>query len=209
MTVNSNEPFRIKIDGTDTPADGDLERAYAELEKEASGSMQASTPLPTDMRASSQPTPLPQQTTTALTPLPLDPRKSANRDTPTDRPLTKYEEMCRAKSLNIGAADVKVIAEFSQIIAAVNEATRMLDRLEKTYPDQLPDRLLTLIRENLRDSTQTMLKELHAMRNGRVQKKYDKKYVCCECHTVFLVPLPADNVCDACRASSVPRSAPY
>lgn len=45
-----------------------------------------------------------------------------------------------------------------------------------------------------------MLKEFHALRHGQQQKKYDKRNICCGCHSVFMVPLPADGMCDECRA---------
>jgi len=192
--VSQNDPFRIKLDSE--PA-ADLRQAYADLERQGA----SQTPLP--QRPANAPTPAPVAPVAAVcTPVPTE--------TPNpDRPLSKYEEMCRARSLTIASADVNVITQFSQVIAALNDALRAAEKLPVTHPNVMPERMTSLIRDNLRECAQTMMKELHAMRNGRVQKKYDKRNVCCECHTVFLVPLPADNVCDACRAAKVPRSGPY
>jgi hypothetical protein len=217
--VPANDPFRIKIDSTEVSAPSDLSALYADLEREIASTTSTATPLPADVAGE---TPLPQRPTpppakivtpapvSAATPAPTRPPVCTETPAPVeDRPLTKYEELCRTRSLTIGKADVGVIAEFSQVIAAMNEVQRQLDKVLKTHPEHIPERLANLVRENMRESAQTMLKELHAMRNGRVQKKYDKRCICTVCHSVFLVPLPADNICDACRASSVPRSAPY
>ena len=116
------------------------------------------------------------------------------------RPLTRYEQLCRQKSVIIESDDVEIMTEFSEIISHVNEIARMVEKLEKEYPDYVPQRFIDMWSQNLKETSMVMLKEFHALRHGKEQKKYDKRNICCGCHSVFMVPLPADGMCDECRA---------
>jgi hypothetical protein len=124
---------------------------------------------------------------------------------PDSRPMTRYEELCRKPSMSLEAGDVSVMTDLSEIIARVNEAARYVERLQKEHPNFMPERFLNLWINNLRDTSQVMMREFHALRNGRQQKKYDKRCICAKCNGVFLTVLPG-GVCDECRASK--RSAP-
>jgi hypothetical protein len=204
---DNNKPFRINL--TETPGEGgEWAKALADLQSDAhevAPATPGSTPI---AHAGTEPTP--RQNDTPATPAPpvgiAPPTPLADS---TERPLSKYEELIRTPSMKMEKADLGVITEFSQVIGAVNVAARALDDLDKRHPDQIPERMINLCRDNLRETGQVMLRELQALRHGRVQKKYDKRCVCVQCHSVFMVPLPADGICDACRASMVPRSAPY
>lgn len=123
--------------------------------------------------------------------------------------LSRYERLCKTPTLKLKKADVEVMTEFSNIIARVNDTGRVLTELHRQHPDVLPDRIYKTVRENLKETAMVMLREFHEMRHGRAQKKYDKKYVCERCHGVFMVPLPADNICDCCRSEKTPGSGRY
>jgi hypothetical protein len=197
-----SDPFRIEItSGGDA---GDWASAMENLQQEASVPSAPVGPVKpiatgassTPVQAGSPPSGLPNAAEVDATPT-------------TDRPLSKYEELIRTPSMKMERADLGVMTEFSQIIALVSNAARAADAVEKKHPGQVPERLIRLWRDNLRETSTVMLRELHAMRNGRQQKKYDKRCVCVECHSVFMVPLPGDGVCDACRAAKAPRTGPY
>ncbi len=122
---------------------------------------------------------------------------------------SRYEEVIRRKSLKVEKADVHVMMEFSSIIAKVNEAGKTITKIRDQYPDEIPTHLSNGIRDNIKETATVMLKEFQAMRHGRTQKKYDKKYVCKKCHSVFMVPLGKEGICDECKASQTSSSAPY
>ncbi|MCC7391855.1 hypothetical protein IT571_05800, partial [Candidatus Sumerlaeota bacterium] len=75
----------------------------------------------------------------------------------------------------------------------------------RAHSDYFPERLFKTWTDNLKETSTVMMKELHEMRHGRQQKKYDKRYVCSTCSCVFMVPLGPDQVCDACKAARVPK----
>lgn len=169
------DPFRIDINDDA----GDWMSALNDLEKEQEKSA-SSEPPPPEAPAPEKPTPAP------------------------DRPLTKYEELCRAPSMNVAKEDLSVISQFSAVIASVNDAGRSIDGLRKSFPHAVEERHFSTWSENLKMTATTMMREFHALRNGRQQKKYDKRCVCEKCHSVFMVALPG-NICDECRAQEVPR----
>lgn len=143
-------------------------------------------------------------------PKPADP-EAATRDitnpelNKTPRSLSRYEELCHTPTLKMESGDLNVIVAFSEVIAKVNAAGKSLNTLRKKQPELFPAHMYHTWVENLKETSTVMMKEFHHLRNGRQQKKYDKRYVCEKCHSVFMVPLPSDNTCDACRASAVPR----
>lgn len=126
-----------------------------------------------------------------------------------DRPMTRYEQLCKLPSMQMERADMDVMVEFSEVIALVNKAGRSATKLRDNHPYALPEHITNMIRNNLKETATVMLRELHIMRNGRAKKTYEKKFVCKSCHSVFMVPLPGDGICDECRAGMTPRSSPY
>ncbi len=125
-----------------------------------------------------------------------------------DRPMTRYEQLCKLPSMPMEQDDKKVMVEFSGVIAKVNEAGKAFSQLRHQFPELIPPHLQSALRENLRETSTVMLRELHNMRNGRQQKKYDNRYICKRCHSVFMIPLPSDRLCDECRASDTATAAP-
>lgn len=121
----------------------------------------------------------------------------------------RYEKLCKTPSMRMEQADMMVLSEFSEIIASVNQAGKLVGRLQSRFPDYINERMIHVCRENLKETATVMLKEFHTLRHGRQQKKYDKRCICRKCHNIFMVPLPGDGICDECRASQTPRSAPY
>lgn len=124
---------------------------------------------------------------------------------PKQRPLSRYEEMIRAPSLTMNKEDINAITEFSEMIAKVNAAQRSLEKLRTAHPELFNERMYSGWTANLKETGMIMLKEFHALRNGRQQKKYDKRFVCSKCHSVFMVPLPPEGLCDECKGSKTPR----
>lgn len=122
---------------------------------------------------------------------------------------SRYEELCRTPSISMKQTDMLVMSEFSEIIGQVNKAGKALNTLRKQHPGLVQDRLAETCVENLKETSQVMLREFHSMRHGREQKKYDKRCVCVNCHGVFMTPLPSDRICDECRAGQTPSAAPY
>ncbi|MCC6547391.1 hypothetical protein IT570_09510 [Candidatus Sumerlaeota bacterium] len=119
--------------------------------------------------------------------------------------MSRYDELRRAPTLKMQSADLGVIVAFSDLIAKVNVAGKAINDLKRAHPDFFPDRLFKTWTDNLKETSTVMMKELHEMRNGRQQKKYDKRCICKACHGVFMVSLGADQLCDACKAARVPK----
>ncbi|CAN5465144.1 hypothetical protein BH09SUM1_BH09SUM1_29600 [soil metagenome] len=194
-------PFRIEIKAD--PAEGaqDWQSAMAEFEeKEKPKRPVAAKPTapPPPTRASERPK--------------LTPDDVATRDdAPVSqaRPMTRYEELCKTPSMKIEKADISVITDFSLLIGRVNEIGRDLLKLQKDAPEMFQERFYRTWHDNVKETSVIMLKELHALRNGRQQKKYDKKYVCSKCHSVFMAALGPDLLCDACKGEMAPRNGPY
>lgn len=128
---------------------------------------------------------------------------------PTDRPLSKYELLCRTPSMKMEKGDLKVWTEFSVVIGKVSAAAAALERLRTRVPSMKDNRSCRTCADNLKETSIVMMKEFHSLRNGRAAKKYDATHVCAECHMVFMVPLPEDGICDACRGAKAPRLGPY
>lgn len=122
-----------------------------------------------------------------------------------DTTRSRYDEIRKTPTLKMESGDLSVMVEFSEIIARVNTAGKAISTLRKAHPNLFPERLYKTWTDNLKETSTVMMREFHNMRNGRQQKKYDKRCICSVCHSVFMVPLGADQTCDACRAAKVPR----
>ncbi|MEO8376044.1 MAG: hypothetical protein ABI579_00100 [Candidatus Sumerlaeota bacterium] len=155
--------------------------------------------------------PRPEQTPKKTGNEPTQPSIATRDETSPDLSLTpnsstsRYDEIRKSSSMKMGAADLTVIVAFSDLIAKVNFAGKAINELRRQHPDFFPDRLFKTWTDNLKETSTVMMKELHAMRNGRQQKKYDKRCICSECSGVFMVPLGPDQTCDACKAAKVPK----
>ena len=130
---------------------------------------------------------------------------------PKDDPLNqtnKYRELCKKPSMTVKSDDLAVMNEFSEVIGSVSEAANLLEEFVKEYPDVIPEQKLRIWDDNLRETASIMFREFHQLRHGKQNKVYDKKYICKECKSVFMVPLP-ENICDECRSKQLPRSSDY
>ena len=137
----------------------------------------------------------------------IDPRDETSPELSrsTGSALSRYDELRKAPTMKMQSADLTVIVAFSDLIAKVNAAGKAVNELKRAHPDYFPERLFKIWTDNLKETSTVMMKELHEMRHGRQQKKYDKRYVCSTCSCVFMVPLGPDQVCDACKAARVPK----
>ncbi len=138
------------------------------------------------------------------TPIPIASEKPVREE----RPLTKYEELCKKRSVTMGREDLDVFTELSDMLCSVNESLAEFQKVIGEHPELIQKHIAKTCEDNLKDTAAVMFKEFHALRNGRMNKTYDPKCVCKQCHTVYMVPLPGDGLCDECRAAEVPRQAP-
>lgn len=128
--------------------------------------------------------------------------------TPTKEGLSRYEQLCKTPSMQVKSKDYKVIDEFSDILSNVNTALNALKKFETEHPYLVAPNVFRIVEDALKESSTILFREFHNLRNGVKQKTYERKYVCSECHSVFMVPLP-DNVCDECRGKKAHGLAPY
>ena len=123
--------------------------------------------------------------------------------------MKRYEELCKTPSMKIETEDLKVINELSDILSAVNSAISQLKRFEEKHPYLIAPNVFRVWEDNLKETSSIMFREFHNLRNGKKKKVYDKRYVCNECHSVFMMPLP-EGICDECRSRKASEgSAPY
>lgn len=121
------------------------------------------------------------------------------------RSLSRYEELCRQRSVTLGQEDLSVFTDFGEMIGAITAAQRAVEHFRKKHHGAVPERFCNLWETNLKEANGVLMKEFHALRHGRQEKKYDPRCVCRGCHAVFMVPLPAGGLCDECRAAQAPR----
>lgn len=133
----------------------------------------------------------------------------APRDESTPRPsaesMARYDALRKKKSIVMKGEDIRVMEEMSDVVCTVNTATALLEEFRKQYGEAISEEKYNGWRNTLRDTSMVMLKEFHALRNGRQAKVYDKRNICSVCNTVFMQALPADRICDECRSRALPR----
>ena len=133
------------------------------------------------------------------------PSKAPQQPIKTSGKMTRYEELCKTPSIKMSSDDLNVMTEFSNIIAKVNRAVSLLEKLKTEHSYAAEERFLTTWHGNAREVQLVMMKEFQQMQHGRVEKKYDQRCICKKCHSVFMEPIPG-GVCDECKAASMPRA---
>lgn len=181
----SNTPFRHDL----TEEEKDLGGFLAELQQAEGG---ASPPAPSagseaDDREEQKPEPPAEEK-------PAPPRAPS--------PMSRYDELRNARGVSMEKDDLCVYTDFSSVIGKIHAAQQTIEGLRRDFPDILPERSFDTWIGNLKETQMVMMREFHALRNGRREKKYDKRCICVRCFSVFLVPLPADGLCDECRAAA-------
>lgn len=195
--------YELKID--DGPID--WAAALAEFAEADAAPRRAPAPAPA---AAAKPAPPPPPAVAVATPAPATETPVPAEGAPgAARPMTRYEELCKKPSMKIERADAAVFNEFSALVAHVSKALHHLEAAVAKDPEVLPERHVKTCVDNLKDTQTLMMKEFHALRNGRIQKKYDPRCVCVQCTTVYMIPLGPDGICDSCRGSNAPKNAPY
>ncbi|GAB4325824.1 MAG: hypothetical protein Kow0059_22020 [Candidatus Sumerlaeia bacterium] len=97
-----------------------------------------------------------------------------------------------------------IINELSEIIKSHTTALNQLSSLADSGTCPLPADQIERLRSHLRDNQNMLLREFNGLQQGgRTNKTYDKRYVCEQCHCVFLMPLPG-GLCDECRGKQAP-----
>jgi hypothetical protein len=108
-----------------------------------------------------------------------------------DRDLKKYENLL-------------IVNQLSEIIKHHTNAIERLERFCEEHPYLIAPNLFEMLRENLRDNQNLLLREFNSLQqSGREKKKYSKRYVCKQCHSVFSMRLP-EGICDECRSRGKP-----
>ncbi|MDX2176127.1 MAG: hypothetical protein SF028_06620 [Candidatus Sumerlaeia bacterium] len=157
--------------------------------------LESATPAP-------KPQPRPKAEAPAAAPAP--PAEPTPAPAPTLRagePNSRYDQIRRTPGMQVKTEDVKILDELSTILGYVNSASAALAKFTKDHPTLVAPNISYLWQDNLKETSTVMLREFHALRNGRLAKSYDKRNVCTKCHTVYMSPLP-DGICDECRSNT-------
>lgn len=144
--MKSNKPagdsFRMDIESNNVPeSNADWTSAMADLEK------WNATTTGVDPAAPCAPCSSPADATTQTAP----PCPEAAPAAPA-RPLSRYEQLCRQKSIIIESDDVEIMTEFSEIISHVNEIARLVEKLDAEHPDFVPQRFIDMWSQNLKET---------------------------------------------------------
>lgn len=121
---------------------------------------------------------------------------------PPSSAMSRYDELRRARGVSMEKNDLSIYTDFSTVIGKIHAAQQTIEELRKDFPETFPERSYDTWIGNLKETQMIMMREFHSLRNGRKEKKYDKRCVCVKCHTVFMFPLPDDGICDECRAAT-------
>lgn len=186
-----NQPFRQDL----TPEDSqDLSSYLAQLGEGAGAAAAPDEEKEEEPQATPEPPPPPPPQVASETPAPSEtPEKST--------PLSRYDEIRQKRGVSMEKEDLALFSEFSVVIGKIHAAQRTIEKLREAHPDLVAERIYNTWISNLKDTHMIMMREFHSLRNGLKEKKYDKRCICVKCNTVFLVPLPADGICDECRSS--------
>lgn len=117
-----------------------------------------------------------------------------------DAPMSRYDQIRNTRGISMEKEDLALFSEFSGVIGKIHAAQQTIEKLRTAHPDLVSERHFNTWISNLKETHMVMMKEFHALRNGLKEKKYDARCICKKCNSVFLVPLPADGMCDECRA---------
>lgn len=197
------DPYEAHEIEIDSGGPVDWASAFKELE-EMEGAAAPAKPQPAPVKPAAE-TPVPDK---ASPPTPNGDEAQDIQPAPEGDGLSRYEELCKKKTMAMDPGDFEVFDELSDVLSCVNSALNKLKAWEKKHPYLVAPNILRMWEDNLKETSTVMLREFHQLRNGRQQKQYDKRFVCSKCHAVFMSPLP-NGICDECRASEAPRSAPY
>ncbi|MCC5875725.1 MAG: hypothetical protein JJU11_05860 [Candidatus Sumerlaeia bacterium] len=178
------EPFRHEIPANE---ESDLSAFLGELGEDA-GEPAAATPPQKNTKESAVPTEPP--------PAPTDAEQPAKPEAP----MSRYDQIRNTRGVSMEKEDLELFSEFSKVIGKIHAAQQTIEGLRDAHPELVPERHFNTWISNLKETHMVMMKEFYALRNGLKEKKYDKRCICIKCNTVFMVPLPADGICDECRA---------
>ncbi|MEQ8820879.1 MAG: hypothetical protein RLY93_11595 [Sumerlaeia bacterium] len=174
------------------------ELSTAEPDAEPEPAAKQPAPQPEPAKAPSKPQaalPTPQR--------PLTAEEKADKD----ERRRKYEEICKKPSMTMKDDDKLVFDELSDILSHVNTAANKLEVFKKKYPYLVAPNIFGIWEDNLKETATVMFREFHNLRNGQQKKTYSKRYVCSQCKTVCMVPLPG-GICDECRSRNAPSRGP-
>jgi len=113
----------------------------------------------------------------------------------------KYDELRKRPSMKaLKNEDMETLEKLSDVAAPVNVAIKLIQDFEKKYALMIDRNKIGSYRSQLREISSVMLAEVYALRHGKQKKVYDESKICKVCHSVFMVSLPKDRICDACRS---------
>jgi hypothetical protein len=88
--------------------------------------------------------------------------------------------------------------EFSRIIQTHNGLIESIKEFRDAYPYLIAPNVFDILEGNIKENTQIMYRELQNLMRPD-GPHYHKKYVCKNCHQVFMMSLP-EGLCDECRS---------
>lgn len=113
----------------------------------------------------------------------------------------KYHELRKRPSMEaLKNDDMQTLEELSDVVAPVSKAIKLIEDFERKYKGFCNEQRMASFRMQLRETSAVMLSEFYSLRNGKQNKTYDESKICKICHSVFMVKLPEDRTCDACRS---------
>lgn len=120
--------------------------------------------------------------------------------------MARYEELIKKPSMKMESEDLKILDELSDVMSHVNGALNGIQKFAQKHPYLMAPNVRGAVEDNLKEANIVLTREFHNLRNGRLKKVYEKKFVCTKCHTVFLSPLQ-EGVCDECRTRPEDKNA--
>ena len=113
----------------------------------------------------------------------------------------KYDELRKRPSMKgLKNEDMETLEKLSDVASPVNVAINKIQDFEKKYALMIDRQKMASLRSQLREISSVMLAEVYALRHGQREKTYDESKICKVCHSVFMVSLPKDRICDSCRS---------
>jgi hypothetical protein len=114
------------------------------------------------------------------------------------RKPSKLQELMNRPSMSVDDDAMAVMTELSNILSNVNAALNGVQKFSSDHPALIAPNIYRMWEDNLKETSTMMLREFTNLRHGKKARTYDKRTICKECHSVFMLPLP-DGVCDECR----------
>ncbi len=155
-------------------------------------------PPPAPVAKAAPPAPAPPAAPAAPKPAESAAGTPVPEDAPAGRKVSKLQELMNRPSMSVDDDAMAVMTELSNILSNVNAALNGVQKFSADHPALIAPNIYRMWEDNLKETSTMMLREFTNLRHGKKARTYDKRTICKECHSVFMLPLP-DGVCDECR----------